>query len=272
MKMLKGLILLTLICVVSIPVYAECSAAEAAALEALDRSWGEMSRAGDRAALEAILAPEYSQITAVGATGRAKTLDDVVADAAQQRNRPARWVTTHDHYVITCTPNTATISHRNVITPAAGGVPSYNRSLHFLEKRGGKYVVVSSTFLPVTDETQIEYLEREWSDADTSGKPDWYAANLADDYRGVASRDGAMRTKQDELNDAAATLFTSGKVADLHVDVQGDMAVATGLWTGSGMDKDKKPFTRTVRYTDTYMKRDGRWVAVASQGTIVVPK
>lgn len=254
----------------SAPTYAQCSAAEAKALEALDRSWGEMGRAGDRAGIDAIYSPNYNTITPYGVTGKAKALDQVVAQAAADRKRPPRVETTHDHYVISCTPHSATITHRNVSTPTAGGVPTYSRSIHFVEKRDGKYLVASSVFVPVTDEMQIEYLEREWSDADASGNKTWHAANLADDYHGVSSRTGKVSTKEEEIADVPSLTFTSAEVSDVEVLVAGDLAVATGMWTGIGVDKDKKSATRKVRYTDTFRKRDGRWIAVASQGTTVL--
>jgi len=58
---------------------------------------------------------------------------------------------TPDHYVITCTPLTATITHRNSFIDPSTKLPAYSRSVHFLEKQGNSWKAVSNTGAALTD-------------------------------------------------------------------------------------------------------------------------
>ena len=53
-----------------------------------------------------------------------------------------------------------------------------------------------------------------------------------------------------------------------HVRLLGDVAVVTGRSVSEGR-VDGKDVSVTQRYTDVYVKRNGRWQVVASQGTEV---
>ena len=48
----------------------------------------------------------------------------------------------------------------------------------------------------------------------------------------------------------------------------GNAAVATGLSTGKGTFRGQE-INGSSRFTDTWVKRNGKWQAVASQGTKV---
>jgi ketosteroid isomerase-like protein len=45
------------------------------------------------------------------------------------------------------------------------------------------------------------------------------------------------------------------------------VGVVTGIYHLKGRDAKGQPIDRRIRYTDVYVKKDGRWQAVASQGT-----
>lgn len=49
--------------------------------------------------------------------------------------------------------------------------------------------------------------------------------------------------------------------------MEGDAAVVTGVNHVRGKEADGKPFDRRIRFTDTYIKQDGRWQVWATQGT-----
>jgi ketosteroid isomerase-like protein len=51
------------------------------------------------------------------------------------------------------------------------------------------------------------------------------------------------------------------------VRVEGGNGVVTGISHVKGKDDKGASFDRTVRFTDTFVKRDGRWMVWASQGT-----
>src|SRR5262249_30288888 len=58
---------------------------------------------------------------------------------------------------------------------------------------------------------------------------------------------------------------------DNTVRVYGDTAVVTGRWTGR-MTIDGKDASGSFRYTDTFVKRQGRWQVIASQDTRIPKK
>lgn len=58
----------------------------------------------------------------------------------------------------------------------------------------------------------------------------------------------------------------SGSVDDLNVRVFGDITVVTGRSVLTGTYLGKRA-SLVQRFTDVFAKRDGRWQAVASQGT-----
>lgn len=256
---------------VSLPAHAQCSAADTAALEAFDRNWGDVSLKGDRAAVEAIYADDFAGIEPAGLTGKARVVEETVADAERARKSGDTTKVVHDYYVISCTPLSATITHRNVVTPGEGGMARYTRSVHFLEKRGGRWQVVSNATHSLDDAMVLAYMEREWVDSDVKRDAAWKEKNFASDYTSVGSRNGALSSKSDEIEDTKNGKWTleSGSLSELDVRVDRNFAVVTGIFHGKGTGEDKKPFSRDIRFTDTYVKRDGRWLAWASQGTPV---
>lgn len=56
---------------------------------------------------------------------------------------------------------------------------------------------------------------------------------------------------------------------NMKVRVYGDAAVVAGLVRRSGTIKGIAYKDRQVLFTDTYVRRDGRWQCVSSQGTLV---
>jgi ketosteroid isomerase-like protein len=62
--------------------------------------------------------------------------------------------------------------------------------------------------------------------------------------------------------------FQSLEVSDLRVRVYGDTAVAAGTTALKGTFK-QQDISGTYRYTDTWVKRNGKWQVVASQATRV---
>jgi ketosteroid isomerase-like protein len=60
----------------------------------------------------------------------------------------------------------------------------------------------------------------------------------------------------------------SGSVDDLNVRIFGEIAIVTGRSVLAGTYKGKHA-SIVQRFTDVFAMRDGRWQAVASQGTQV---
>ncbi len=75
----------------------------------------------------------------------------------------------------------------------------------------------------------------------------------------------------EEIEDVKNTKRTleSLELSDLNVRVEGNTAVVVGVNHVKGRDENGKPVDRRVRFTDTFIKRDGRWLAWATQGTLI---
>ena len=258
--------------VASTPVFAQCSDADRAALEKLDKDWSVATRTGDRAFLTSVLADNFMAVNPIGTTDKTTTIANAERNAAQLRANPnPQPAGTTDRYVISCTPVTATITHRNVGAVAAGSTtpPGYSRSVHFLEKRGNKWMAVSTTGHAINDQQQLVYLEMDWNDAIKAHDADWIAANYAPFASDVSSRTGVLQNRTQAMEDAKTdkTVFDALELSGLNTRVEGDVGLVTGINRVKGKDPQGKAFDMRVRFTDVFIKRDGRWQVWATQGT-----
>ncbi|MGH9175781.1 MAG: YybH family protein [Vicinamibacterales bacterium] len=56
----------------------------------------------------------------------------------------------------------------------------------------------------------------------------------------------------------------------MKVQLHGDSAVVTGIWTGKGTDGTGKAFDQRERFADTWVKMpDGKWQCVVSAGIML---
>lgn len=257
----------------ALPVFADCPASEKQALEQFDKAWGDASTSGNRAALEQIYASDYMN-TQPGATmNRMQTIDASVRDAEAARMAPQTTTVVPDYYIINCTPNSAIITHRNVITSMNDGKSrtNYARSVHMLEKRNGKWQVVANAGGgPLDSRGEIMYLEQEWNDADLHQDAAWFEQHFAPNYSDVSSRTGKIGNKADSIREMKTRkeTLTSEEISDMNVRMAGDdTAVVTGTFRVMGRGEDNKPLDHRTAYTDVWVKRDGRWLVLASQGT-----
>jgi len=82
------------------------------------------------------------------------------------------------------------------------------------------------------------------------------------------SRLGQLRSKADNLRDIAsgALKLTSVKYDSTSVRIYGDVAVLRGIADNAGSFRGF-PFSGRIWYTRIFVRRDGRWQAVAMQHT-----
>jgi ketosteroid isomerase-like protein len=83
--------------------------------------------------------------------------------------------------------------------------------------------------------------------------------------------DGSTRDRAAVLRDVFETRvhkITRLDVDDVHVEVFGDAAVVTGRTRAAGEYKGTVAEV-VIRFTDTFIRRDGRWQAVASHASLV---
>jgi len=120
-----------------------------------------------------------------------------------------------------------------------------------------------------TIEQQIKDLEKQWTDAEL--KQDAVALDriLADDIVEIEST-GQVQTKAEDLADLKSGEFKleSLSFGDMKVRVFGNVAVVNGPYTMKGTYKGKD-ISHEGRFTDVFVKRQGRWQCVSTQSTPV---
>jgi ketosteroid isomerase-like protein len=224
--------------------------------------------------MQTIFADDFQGLGPAGTQAKLAAIDAAVLTAERNRANPAAAQRpVYDSYVISCTPNTATITHRNVVTERVDGKDQtfYSRSVHVLEKRGGRWQVVANAGHPLNDQGVLAYMEREWNDAILKRDAGWIERNYAYDASDISSRNGAIKTKAQALESARTdkATYQSLELSDLNVRVEGTVAVVTAVNHEVGRDEQGKPVDRRVRFTDVFIKRDGRWQVWATQGTVI---
>lgn len=65
------------------------------------------------------------------------------------------------------------------------------------------------------------------------------------------------------------SVVESIELSETSVRVDGNMAVVTGVNRVRGRDEQGRPFDRRIRFTDTFIQRDGHWQVWATQGTTI---
>ena len=262
-----------LIIAASFSALGQCSDADRKQLEAFDKAWGDASQKGDRATLATYYADDFKNMSIIGMQSKNEVLDLQMKAAERNRTNPNAPKVTPDFYEISCTQNTATIIHRNVIVSKENGKEqtSYSRSIHFLEKRGGKWQAVSSTGSALDDHAILLYTEQEWNEADKNKDAGWFERNYADDATVISSRTGAITGKKEDVEEAKSSKRTAewAELSNMRVRIEGNMGVVTGMNHVKGKDEKGAPYDRTISFTDTYVKRDGRWLVFATQATEV---
>ncbi len=261
--MKKILLILMITATASLVAAGQCSDGDKKALEAFDRAWGTAGENGDKSALMNIYADDYVGLP--GMQNKAVTIEGTMKAFDQNRANPAKAdKITHDSYVISCTPNSATITHRNIIwTPeGTGGKPEtfWTRSIHFLEKRGGKWQVVSNAGHEMDDAMILGYLEHDWNDAAIKRDKAWFDKYYAADYTSVSSKDGALTNKEQDI---ASIIKAPGgddwnELSQLDIRIDGNTAIVTGVNHVKGKDDKGVAYDFRLRFTDTWIKRDGR--------------
>jgi ketosteroid isomerase-like protein len=125
----------------------------------------------------------------------------------------------------------------------------------------------------VADGKILLQMERAWNEALKTRNVAWLEQNLAGDMTDVMSRDGSVLTKADNMenlkNDKAT--YDSLEITDLKVRVEGNAGIVTGVNHIKAHDEVGEPVEMNFAFTDTYIKRDGRWQVWASQHTRIKP-
>jgi ketosteroid isomerase-like protein len=164
-------------------------------------------------------------------------------------------------------------------TPKAGGaaVPVKGKFLTLYERQGtGPWKAVWDIYnsdLPApgatadgAEEQALTQIERDWAVAAAASDAAAIDKLTAAEY--VGNTDGQIVAKKQFIANirSGASKVTAAEASDLKAFVVGDMATVHGQWTEKSA-LNGKDTSGTYRFIDTFVKRDGRWQAVATYST-----
>ena len=109
----------------------------------------------------------------------------------------------------------------------------------------------------------LQAMEQAWLDAEKNNDAAAFEQIVADDWIAV-NPDGKSQTKAERAAEIKTAHVVSATLGDMRVRVFGDSAVVTGTDDEITMTDGKKSGDHYV-WTDVFLKRNGKWLAVASQ-------
>lgn len=121
-------------------------------------------------------------------------------------------------------------------------------------------------------EQELIKLEKEWPNANVKANLAFLDRVMAEDYTWT-DFEGVVWDKAQSLAvlKSGDDIISSMENDDLKVRVYGDAAVVTGRFTTKETLKDKD-ISGQYRFTDTWIKKAGRWQCVAGQGSKIPQK
>ncbi len=239
----------------------------------LDKEWSAALERGDRDALHRIMADDFT--SRGGAENRAQYLERISKRNADDTVNLKNGSSVPSNYTVNFKGGEmAVMSHITVGKGEYKGksFTDYSRSLHVWMKRGGRWQIVEADNSPFTDEQVLRLIEREWGDAIKNKDKAWFERAYADGYTAINSR-GKIFNKTEDIADTLSNTdtITSDELSNMKVQVHGDTATVIGRLHLVGKDKTGS-FDRNYMFTDTFIRRDGRWQVVSTQATLVVPE
>jgi ketosteroid isomerase-like protein len=109
----------------------------------------------------------------------------------------------------------------------------------------------------------LQSVEQAWLNAEKNHDAAAFEKIAADDWIAITP-EGKSQTKAERAAEIKSTHITSATMGDMTVRVFGDAAVVTGTDNEVTMEDGKKASDHYV-WTDVFVKRNGKWLAVASQ-------
>ena len=112
-------------------------------------------------------------------------------------------------------------------------------------------------------------MEDAWNEAYVKRDEAWFQQNLADDYTEIGDSGKTINDKAGAIAAMKADKSTEivAELSDTKVRVEGNAAIVTGVNHVRLKDENGRPQDYKHRYTDTYIKRDGRWLIWANEST-----
>jgi ketosteroid isomerase-like protein len=113
----------------------------------------------------------------------------------------------------------------------------------------------------------LQAIERDWLNAEKNHDAAVFERLVADDWIAITP-DGKSQTKAERATEIKTAHTTSATLGDMKVRVFGDTAVVTGTDDETTVQDGKKSSDHYV-WTDVFVKRNGKWLAVASQTALI---
>jgi ketosteroid isomerase-like protein len=122
-------------------------------------------------------------------------------------------------------------------------------------------------------EQELIKLENDWNNAMVKRDVAALSRIVTDDWTTIDPDDGTIMTKAQSLADlkSGEDVYTSAVGDEWKVRVYGDAAVVLSRETVKEQYKGKD-VSGQYRFTDTWIKKAGRWQCVASAGTKITKK
>lgn len=129
------------------------------------------------------------------------------------------------------------------------------------------FLLAPSTLYAQDAASDVRQLERRWLDAYERLDDKAMDTIVADDFT-ITFPDGSMQNKAQviaSLKPRPGSSPTTSKfqTEDVQARIYGDTVILTGVVI-SEYSRDGKSSKSAMRYTDTYVKRNGKWEVVAS--------
>jgi ketosteroid isomerase-like protein len=129
----------------------------------------------------------------------------------------------------------------------------------------------AQTILPVdSQEARLLSLESAWNQA-VQAKDVKAINSLMDQDLVSIDYDGSMMNKAQYMASVSAPAVRLEHVVNdsMQVQVYGQSAVVFGVYLEKGV-KNRKAFVHRERFVDTWINRNGAWLCVASQSTLIL--
>ena len=114
-------------------------------------------------------------------------------------------------------------------------------------------------------EGELRDLQREWGVALTQRDTAFFSRVLAEDFESGGATKARFLAN---VSNPSGAVYERVAVSDVRVRLYGETAVVTALGEYSGQ-RGAQPFTERSRYLRVFVRRAGRWQAVAGQSTPV---
>jgi ketosteroid isomerase-like protein len=120
------------------------------------------------------------------------------------------------------------------------------------------------------DASTIRGLELKWTDSYRERQVDMLSTLLADDFV-ITVENGTTYGKTGYISHSAESSVhvDLAEMSDIKVRMHGNAAVVTGAYHERG-DEDGKHYDYHDRFTDVWMKTDGKWQVIASHYSVAV--